>query len=157
LLRQLFEGAGLRHGVAALLCRRGLGSIYEWRLGVLSRLRLWMGFRVPVGLDTISLWFMGLSAYRWMGMAAWRFLGRMERAADHPPTVELRFAAAPVYHQPPNHIGEPRSRAYATREIVQPVGNLQELRRARNPSWRHQESEPSVGHGSAGGICDRKS
>jgi len=99
----------------------------------------------------------GLSAYQWLGMAARRGMGGMERAQDNPVSVELRCAAASIKSGTRLDRCEPGPSADATGEIDQPDGNLQEFGGTRNPTRRHQEPEPSIEHGSAAGLGYGKS
>jgi hypothetical protein len=157
LLRQLFQCAGLWHGMAALFRRCRLGPVHERRLDIRSRFWLWLGIGVPLGMDAVPLRRMDLFAQQRMGVAARRLLGRMECPKDRPPAVEFRFATAPVKYRPRNDRREPWSGAGPTREIIQPAGNLQELGGTRNSARGYQELEPTIEHSPTAGICHGKS
>ena len=113
-----FNVPRLRNHVAALFCGRWLGSVHERRLGVLAGFRLWLGFRLSVGLDAVSLWNVGLSPHLWMGMAAGRDMGGMDGAEDDSSSDELCLAAAAVESRSRNSRSEPRPSANSTRQIV---------------------------------------
>src|ERR1035438_5638605 len=69
-----FHGRGrLRFHVASLLHERGLGSIFEWFMGLLLGSGLLMGVAVSVGMDAVSLRKLVVLSGHGMGMATrWR-------------------------------------------------------------------------------------
>ena len=142
--------------MAALFRRCWLGSVHERRLGIRSRLWLWLGIGVPVGMDAVPLRCMGLFAQQRMGVAARPLLGRMECPKGRPPAVEFRFATASVKFRPRNDRREPCSGAGPTREIVQPAGNLQELGGTGDSARGYQELEPAIEYSPRTGICHGK-
>ena len=78
LLRKLFQCARLRHDVAALLCWGRLGSVHERRLDVVSRVWLYVGFRLSLGLDALPLRVLAIPSRLRLGLAARRFSQRLE-------------------------------------------------------------------------------
>src|SRR5205823_14176729 len=56
LLRRVFQRSRLRHDVATLLHRRGMGSVYGRCLGLLPRLWIHVRIGLPMGMDALSLW-----------------------------------------------------------------------------------------------------
>src|SRR5439155_9018839 len=86
LLRKLLQRARLWPDVAALPCRRRLGSIHEWSLDVVSRRRVYVGLLLSLGMDALSLWLLDLPR-GWLVLAARKFLGGMEHSScNHEPT-----------------------------------------------------------------------
>ena len=86
LLRRLFLRAGLRLRVAAVWLRQlyaRLESVQQWRVDVLSRLRILVGFSLSLGMAAISLRLVGVHQRRRMGVAAGR---RLRRSVVSPPT-----------------------------------------------------------------------
>ncbi len=72
-LRELYQRGRLRWiHVAALLRQRCVGSICEWHLGVVPGRGLFMGFSVSLGVDAVSLRFLGILRQRGLGMDARR-------------------------------------------------------------------------------------
>ncbi len=63
---ELLQHSRLRHDVAALPGRRGLGPVYERRLDVVSRCRICLGLELSVGLDAVSLRLLDfVNSYGW--------------------------------------------------------------------------------------------
>src|SRR5262249_18350834 len=122
--RKLLHRAWLWHSVATLFCRGGLGSFHEWRLGLLPGPWLCLGFRLPVGLDSVSLRLLGLRAYLRLGLAAWWILGGMVPTEDHPSSHELSPATASRPGSA-DRGREPGSHAHSAGKIVQPCANSQ--------------------------------
>ena len=58
--------------VAALLRKRGVGSVREWHLGVVPGSGLFMGFSVPLGVDAVSYRLLGVLRRPGLGMDARR-------------------------------------------------------------------------------------
>src|SRR5205807_5699662 len=82
LLRKLFQCAGLRHAVAAILYRCGMGSVHERFLGLVSGFWLYLGVFVSLGMDALPLWFLGKRSGLRMGMATRRFKSGMEYGSE---------------------------------------------------------------------------
>src|ERR1035438_10067715 len=60
-LRKLYECWGVRVDVAAVLRQRGLGSVFKRRTGMVWGWRgLLLGIALPVGMDALPLWQLGL-------------------------------------------------------------------------------------------------
>jgi hypothetical protein len=71
LLRKLLLRMRRLH-VAAVLCQCELGSIRERSMGLLSQRRLFLGFSLSLGLDTLPLRQLGLLSGHRLGLAAGR-------------------------------------------------------------------------------------
>ncbi len=60
-----------------------MGSVYEWDLGLVSRLWLHVGLGLPVGLDAIPQRQLAIRAWIWLGMAAGRTVDGVELFSDN--------------------------------------------------------------------------
>src|SRR3984957_18897536 len=61
--------AGRRTFLAAPLRRGGMESVYGWRVVVVSRLRIYVGIRISLGLDALLLWQLDVCTKFWLGLA----------------------------------------------------------------------------------------
>src|SRR5690349_23044501 len=83
--------------LASLLRERRVGSLHGWCLGLLPWIWLYLGFVVPLGLDTISLW--QLDVRGWHGLVLGPELSRiwsarLQRCADHHPATSPAIYSA---------------------------------------------------------------
>src|SRR6476646_850619 len=74
LLRRLVQRSRFRNNVAALFNRCWLGPLHGWILDVVPRGRLHICIRLPVGMDAVPVWKLGVRAGMGMGMGARRLL-----------------------------------------------------------------------------------
>src|SRR5207245_10963260 len=65
---------------AALFHWSGMGPFHEWRVDVVSGIRVHVGFRLSVGMDAVPLRFLVVPACVWMGVAT-RILDGMATAS----------------------------------------------------------------------------
>ena len=49
--------------MAAVFCKRRMGPVHGWRVGLLSGSGLYVGFSISVGMDTVSLRFMAFCVH----------------------------------------------------------------------------------------------
>jgi hypothetical protein len=99
LLRKLFQRTRVRNDVAALPGGRGVGPLYGWRVGVQSRIWVWVGIGVSVGLDALSLWKLGFSPRIWLGVAARRRVEWMVHTTTSPECAERIQSSAGANHR----------------------------------------------------------
>src|SRR5215469_5352760 len=78
-----------------------MGSVHGWILGLLSRMGLWLGFSLSVGLAALPLWKLGVRAGIWMGMATRRRLDALVFAAGNCESTGGLYGAASAnqWHQ----------------------------------------------------------
>ena len=80
LLRFLLQRAGLRHDVAALLYRGRMGSVHEWRMVLVSRLRLHVCVGLSLGMDALPLRKLDVGPWNGLDVAARRIQQLAHRA-----------------------------------------------------------------------------
>ena len=68
--------------MAAVLCRRRMGSVYERFVGLVSGFWIYLGLFISVGMDTLSLWFLDVCSELWLGLAARRFRSGVEYGSE---------------------------------------------------------------------------
>jgi hypothetical protein len=70
-------------------------SIYGWVVGLLTRIRIRLGFVIPLGMDTLPLRLMVVPAGIWLGMATrWRMDAVVFATAGHENADWIQAAAA---------------------------------------------------------------
>ena len=74
--------------------RGRLESVYEWRVDVVSRVRVHVGLFLSLGLDAVPVWILDVHFLR-VVLAARRIMGRVEpRSPGHEPSASIRFPQA---------------------------------------------------------------
>src|SRR4051794_1899416 len=71
-LRKFLQRSWLRHDVATLPRRRGMGPVHGRRMGLQFRLRIRLGLGVSMGMDALSLRHLGFPSRIRLGMATGR-------------------------------------------------------------------------------------
>ena len=70
----------------------GLGSVYERRVDVVSRVGVHVGIFLSLGLDAVPLWILDLPVKLRLVLAARGIMGRMEHALPRSRTLRVQFA-----------------------------------------------------------------
>src|SRR5690349_9880037 len=78
-LRQLLERLRWGLDVASLFRERGVGSVCEWDVGMVSGCGLLLGVAISLGMDSVSLWIVGILSQCGLGLDARRFVVRREQ------------------------------------------------------------------------------
>ena len=103
LLRKFLLRVWRRLHVASVLCQCELESVWERRMGVLSERRLFLGFSLSMGLDTLPLRQLGFLpgiGWGWQPGGAWMGLGKQFVCL----LSRSRWAArSPTRPRPPSH------------------------------------------------------
>ena len=95
------RGCGwLRDDVAAVLCQRGLESLWQWIVGVVSGGGVFVGVSVSVGMAAVPHGELGLLSGAWMGMGSGRWLVWAEACGDRDASDQRR-GPNPVRPHPP--------------------------------------------------------
>src|SRR5438552_17775454 len=94
-----------------------MGSVHEWRMDVVSGIRVHVGFRLSVGMDAVPLRFVGVSACIRMAVATRILDGMATTSARGKSSATVRGAAYACFTgtdgdcEPPSFAGHWQSEA----------------------------------------------
>src|SRR5438045_9011373 len=87
-----------------------MGPFHEWRVDVVSGIRVHVGFRLSVGMDAVPLRFLVVPACVWMGVATRILDGMATASARGKPSAAVCGAASACFARTDGDC-EPRSLA----------------------------------------------
>jgi len=106
--------------LAALFHRRGMGSVHEWRVVLVSGIWIHLGIGLSLGMDAVPLWLLGISAGVRMGVAAGDVVGCVENGSACPEFAAALYASTTSGFTGAHGCRESRTGAGDDRAVVQP-------------------------------------